>query len=216
MNDIKSLITEYVDSVDTGIPIFTNDIHKFVHSKIENANPFVINEYINRHEKNDDNFIRHQKGIYYKSEPTAFGMTKIKRGHLISRLYLKDGDDVIGYETGPSLINRMGLTTQVPRDAYYATNNYRTTRKMESVVILKPIIKVTKENYKYLQILDVLKNQYQIYFEVDNVDEIIRLIMRANDLSFETLLFYATFYNDKEVYKRVADLTKVVLVDEIT
>ena len=64
MKTIMDLITEYIDNIGNGYPIFTSDIHDYVLNEIEDAKPLVINEYINRYEKNNNNFVRYKKGIY--------------------------------------------------------------------------------------------------------------------------------------------------------
>ena len=109
MKTIMDLITEYIDNIGNGYPIFTSDIHDYVLNEIADAKPLVINEYINRYEKNNNNFVRYKKGIYYKCVDTVFGKTKIKQGELIRRLYLEDDEEVYGYETGPSFMTKLGF-----------------------------------------------------------------------------------------------------------
>lgn len=210
MKTIMNLITEYIDNIDSGYPIFTSDIQDYVLNEIKDANLLTINEYINRYEKNNNNFIRYKKGIYYKSIDTYFGKTKIKQSALIKRLYLADEKDVYGYETGPSLINRMGLTTLVPKYTYFATNKTRVNKCNNTIELVKPVVKVTKENFKYLQILDVIANKYDVPFDVDNPNEIIRNVIDDNKLEFENLLYYATFYKDNGIYKKIANLARGV------
>ncbi len=208
MKTIMDLINEYIENIDNGFPILTSDIQNYVLQEIRDAKPLVINEYINRYEKNNNNFVRYKKGIYYKSVDTFFGKTKIKQSELVKRLYLEDDDEIFGYETGPSFINRMGLTTQVPKMTYYATNKNRTDKCNNTIELVKPMVKITKNNFKYLQILDVISNKYNIEFEVENPNEIIRDVIDDNKLEFEELLYYATFYKDNGIYKKIAYLAK--------
>ena len=208
MKTIMELITEYIENAKIGYPIFTSDIHDYVLNEIEDAKPLVINEYINRYGKKHTDFIRYKKGIYYKCVDTVFGKTKIKYADLVKRLYLEDDDEVYGYETGPSLINNLGLTTQVPKYTYFATNKLQVDKVDNTIELVKPMVKVTKENFKYLQILDVISNKYGVPFEVDNPNEIIRDVIDDNNLGFEGLLYYATFYKDNGIYKKIANLAR--------
>lgn len=208
MRKIMELITEYIENAKIGYPIFTSDIHDYVLNEIEDAKPLVINEYINRYGKKHDDFIRYKKGIYYKCVDTVFGKTKIKYADLVKRLYLEDDNEVYGYETGPSLINNLGLTTQVPKYTYFATNKLQVDKVDNTIELVKPMIKVTKENFKYLQILDVISNKYDVPFEVDNPNQIIRDVIDDNNLGFEGLLYYATFYKDNGIYKKIANLAR--------
>ncbi len=206
--NMMSLIVDYIDTKRLGEPIFTSDIHEYVKKEIIDANPLVINEYINRYKKNNENFIRYKKGIYYKTKDTVFGKMTISKRDLIERFYLCDGDEVYGYETGPSFANIIGLTTQVPKDAYYVTNYYRTEKCSNCIKLIKPIISVTQENYKYLQVLDVILNKYDVNFEVRDPNKIIRSLIDEYKLDFELLLYYANFYKDKKIFQKIAQLAK--------
>ena len=208
MNNINFYINKYFEGMEEGVPIFSSDIRDFVLHKMPNANPIVINEYINRFERKNEYFSRFQKGIYFKSKNTVFGKTLINMSLLQKRLYLEDNGEIFGYETGPSLINRLGLTTQLPKYKYYATNKIRSKKISDSIQLIKPVIEVTKENFKYLQILDIISNKYKVNIEVDNYNEIIIEIMQKNNLTYEKLLFYSTFYNDNEIFRRIAFLTR--------
>ena len=98
----------------------------------------------------------YQKGIYYRTVTTAFGETGINKEQLIADKYLLPD---IGYETGPAILHRMGLTTQMPRErllaANMAKNGMRFDKKL-GVVVRPPKTEVTAGNKIYLQILDVL------------------------------------------------------------
>ena len=208
MKTIMELITEYIENVKIGYPIFTSDIHDYVLNEIEDAKPLVINEYINRYGKKHNDFIRYKKGIYYKCVDTVFGKTKIKYADLVKRLYLEDDDEVYGYETGPSLINNLGLTTQVPKYTYFATNKLQVDKVDNTIKLVKPVTKVTERNYKYLQVLDVISNRFKVHIEVDDYNFIIRKEIDEMNLNFEQLLYYANFYNDNGIYKKIAELAK--------
>ena len=208
MKTIMELITEYIENAKIGYPIFTSDIHDYVLNEIEDAKPLVINEYINRYGKKHTDFIRYKKGIYYKCVDTVFGKTKIKYADLVKRLYLEDDDEVYGYETGPSLINNLGLTTQVPKYTYFATNKLQVDKVDNTIKLVKPVTKVTERNYKYLQVLDIISNRFKVHIEVDDYNHIIRKEIDEMNLNFEQLLYYANFYNDNGIYKKIAELAK--------
>ena len=208
MKTMMELITEYIDKAKIGYPIFTSDIHDYVLGEITDAKPLVINEYINRYGKKHGDFIRYKKGIYYKCVDTVFGKTKIKYADLVKRLYLEDEDEVYGYETGASFINSLGLTTQVPKYTYFATNKLQVDKVDNTIKLVKPVTKVTEKNYRYLQMLDVISNRFKVHFEVDDYNFIIRKEIDKMNLDFEQLLFYATFYNDNGIYKKIAELAR--------
>lgn len=208
MTEIMNLISTYIDKIDIGVPIFSSDIHKYVINEIINANPLVINEYINRYEKKQQDFIRYKKGIYYKTADTCFGKIKINYSELITRLYIKDDEDIFGYETGPSLINSLGLITQMPKCTFIATNKLQVDKVDDTIKLVKPVTKITNKNYKYLQILDVISNRFKVPIEISDYNFVIRRIIDDYNLNFELLLYYANYYKDNNIYKRIALLAR--------
>ena len=71
-----------------------------------------------------DRITRIEKGVYCKKIKTAFGYYTPNKETLFCRQLLYDEDDVIGYETGLSVLNRLGLVSQIPKRKCIATNLY--------------------------------------------------------------------------------------------
>lgn len=63
-----------------------------------------------------------RKGAYYKHKTTVFGKTPMNPAQFINKQYIQRNDDIVGYETGASLFQEIGLTTQLPKYQYIATN----------------------------------------------------------------------------------------------
>ena len=51
-----TLITEYIDSINTGHPIFTSDIREYLVNDGVDVDPRKVNVYSSRYEKNNDDF----------------------------------------------------------------------------------------------------------------------------------------------------------------
>jgi len=98
-------------------------------------------------------------GVFYKPKKTLFGVLQPGEEELL-RPYLFIGESRIAYITGTALYNRMGLTTQVPKDIKVASKvkEIRTQIGNMKVRRVKSYIDVTNENYKLLEILDALKD----------------------------------------------------------
>lgn len=205
--NILECIDEYVKAVQLGMPIFTEDIYAYVAQHIPGVQRSVVNTNIARYAKINKDFVRYQKGIYYIAVNTPFGRSGIKYSELLKRKYLMDGDKVIGYETGPSYMNKMGLTTQMPADTFLATD--RTKGAEESgIVIVKPVTRINNENYRYLQFLDMLDNRMKVKIEADNYKDILRGYIDAHRLDFERLMFYARYYKNNRIYSGIAELAR--------
>lgn len=203
-------IEQYIDGIQDRIPIFTNDIYDYVTKFFPNVKKQVLNEYISRYLRSHSNFVRFQKGIYYKTKITPFGKAGISYPDLIRRIYLMDNDKVIGYETGPSYMNKIGLTTQMPAYTYLATERVRhELAGLDSkLILLKPKIAITKDNCRYLQFLDIIENSRVVSIETNYYVKIMRDYIVRHSLNFEQLLYYARFYNNNQIYTNIAMLAK--------
>lgn len=102
---------------------------------------------------------RASTGVFYKPKKTAFGNLKPKEEELLKPYLFEDGKR-IAYITGTSLYNRMGLTTQVPKNIRVASRSKRIVTKVGSIQVkpVKSYLDVTNDNYYLMELLDVLKD----------------------------------------------------------
>lgn len=207
-------ITEYIKRINPGTPIFTEDTAKEVAERFgtstEQAKK-VVNVTLKRIVDRGNNLlIRFDKGVYYRPKMTAFGPSKLNPMQVFIETYIKKGMDICGYETGPSLLNQMGLTTQIPKYRYFATNRCQrygdhVDTKLK-VVLRRPLMNVNAETRPYLQLLDALENRDKTPIDVDNAQERLVEFAVQNNLDFKKLIAYAKKYYNKEVVWRVAEL----------
>ncbi len=73
-----------------------------------------------------------RKGAYYKHKTTIFWKTPVNPAQFVTKTYIKRNNEVVGYETGASLLQKMGLTTQLPKYRYIATNRQKGKGLMRS------------------------------------------------------------------------------------
>jgi hypothetical protein len=98
------------------------------------------------------------KGKYYKPEQTIFGNLQPPQSQVVKDLLEEDGK-MIGYLTGFSIYNQLGLTTQVSNTIQIGRNEIRPGFKRERYTIsfIKQKNILTKENIPLLQILDAIR-----------------------------------------------------------
>lgn len=98
------------------------------------------------------------KGKYYKPETTPFGNLLPDQKQVVKDL-LEENGKIIGYLTGYSIYNQLGLTTQVSNTIQIGRNQIRPNFKRERYTIsfIKQKNTITKENIPLLQILDALR-----------------------------------------------------------
>lgn len=158
---------------------------------------------------------RFDKGIYYIPKKSIFKSgTRPTLEKVLEYKYLQDNNKHCGYITGLLFFNQLGLTTQVPMQyeivSNRATNNYRETTLAKSrVIIRRPKITVTENNYMALQFLDMLKD-IDVYSEISGITLQKRLYQYMNDvgLKISDLESYFSYYPDK-LYKNLIE-TRVI------
>ena len=211
-----SLVFCYIQNCEKNEPIFIEDIKEYIiqfYKDEEKEKIFNnVKEILNR--LNKENIIKTAyKGIYYIPKTNIFGEVPLPNNKIIQYKYLTDKlGNVKGYITGANLFNKVGLTTQVPNIIDIVTNECKNNNKYENknlnVIIRKPKIEINKDNYKYLQLIDLIENKDNIYVEVDYMDEIIYNFIRENDLQFEKILKYARETSSKVVIEKMVMLAR--------
>jgi len=118
-------------------------------------------------------------GIFYKPKQTIFGELKPNEQELL-KPYLFKNNKRIAYITGLSLYNRMGLTTQVPRNIKIASRDKRITVSVGNIKgnPVKSYVDVTDENFSLLEILDALKD----FKKIPDLDKNVGIKIISNQL----------------------------------
>lgn len=153
------------------------------------------------------------KGIYYIPIENIFGKMLLGNRQIIQYKYIMDKKgNIKGYITGAKLFNNMHLTTQVPNIIDIATNECKNFNKYENknlnVIIRKPKVEVNINNYKYLQLFDLIENKDNIDIEVENSDEIIYNFITENELDFEKIIKYAMDTKSRTVINKMLVLAR--------
>lgn len=137
------------------------------------------------------------KGVFYKAEQTIFGELKPDYNELL-RPYLFENGKRIAYETGTSLYNRLGLTTQMAFRIKIASRGKRININRENLKAdaVKSYAEVTDSNYETLGLLDAFKDIKKI--PDCSTEQAIRrlsaIIKELNNKQTASLLKYALVY----------------------
>jgi hypothetical protein len=97
------------------------------------------------------------KGKYYKSENSCFGKLQPSQAQIVKDL-LEENGKIIGYLTGYSIYNQLGLSTQVSSVIEISKNQVRPSfsRGNYRISFLRQKNIITKENISSLQLLDAI------------------------------------------------------------
>ena len=211
-----NMVLEYINTQNKGTPIFIEEIKDYIiqfynkndKEKVCNNVKAILNR------MNKEGIIETAyKGIYYIPVENIFGKMLLGNRQIIQYKYIMDKKgNIKGYITGAKLFNNIHLTTQVPNIIDIATNECKNFNKYENknlnVIIRKPKIEVNNNNYKYLQLFDLIENKDNIDIEVENPDEIIYNFITENELDFEKIIKYAMDTKSRTVVNKILVLAR--------
>jgi hypothetical protein len=102
---------------------------------------------------------RLSKGKFYVPKKGLLGSVKPSDSELLRSVLYKNGR-LRGYITGPSLFNKLGLTTQLPTTITLAVNGARQQKEFGTIKIktVQTRTPIDDDNVELLQYLDVLKD----------------------------------------------------------
>jgi len=150
-----------------------------------------------------------KKGIYYLTKPTIFGETGINKETLIELKYIS-GDN--GYETGPTIMHKLGLTSLMPAERMFVSNKAlnRTIRdEALNITVKTPKITVNKDNKLYLQLLDLLNIYDEVPVDSEQPYHIISNLIATSCLDYKILLAIADQYYGNDTVIRLAHVASI-------
>ena len=145
---IPDLITNKINRLKAGY-VFTYDYFSI---PVENTN--ALKKALSRMVESGK-IVRLSKGKFYKPKEGIVGNLKPDEYQVVKDL-LENDDKTIGYLTGISAYNKLGLTTQVSNTIQIGTNVDKKTIKRGKYTIrfIRQRNKINKDNILLLQILD--------------------------------------------------------------
>ncbi len=148
-------------------------------------------------------------GVYFLSYTTILGTKgQVSIDQYVSKKYIDSNDEIIGYKTGLEILNEYGFTSQNPSVIEVCSNQASSKQRKfdiggRKIIVYKPLAKVTKENYKSLQFLDMM-NVVDKYSELsfDELKEKIQEYVKENQINFSQVKEYLPLYPDR-VYRNL-------------
>ncbi len=135
--------------------------------------------------------IKIKNGLYFLPNPERVLQSyAVNVMNIIDSVYLKNQDnEFVGYRSGINFANQLGLTSQTASVEVIYSNNV-STRKREikiqnnRLMINAPRVKITNQNYKLLQLLDLLTDFEKISeYELDQVQSKLLAYIKAIQIS---------------------------------
>ena len=150
---------------------------------------------------------RVQKGVYGKVRETPFGRLKPRPDEIMTGFLLRDGENIIGYITGPTLLNALGLCSLIPAERHIATNRYRHQLPEDTRIrVYKPLLTVNDENVSYLKALEAFMAMEQYHVDTEKPDEVLRTMLRDGNIDKEKLIWYARCHCGQKTLLKTIDV----------
>ena len=153
---------------------------------------------------------KYSQGVYYLPKDTILGKSKLVFEDVINQKYISNGDDVYGFYSGLSFLNKIGISTQIPF-TYEIVTNKETSRKRivsfnkRNVILRKAYVEINKDNVLELQFLDFI-NSTSIQ-EIKNNYELLKEYIGTNNLNkniiIESLNYYPAMVSKKMIESRL-------------
>lgn len=155
---------------------------------------------------------RYDNGIYYIPKQSKLkGAMPFAPEEIVLYKYILRKNRIEGYYSGYTFANQMGITTQVPVAIEVVSNNASAMRREVSlrgqrVVLRKPRTKVTEDNVRVLQLLDLLKDirEYADDETEDAAEKIVKY-MKIENITREQIDKYISLYPDR-IYKNLYEM----------
>lgn len=206
-------VRRYIDDKEYGKPIFLNDIVRYFNTDNQNFVELrkTISQYLNRL-VNSNELKKFVDGVFYKAKQNIFGETPIDVMELIHDVYLFDNEtnNFIGYRVGAAVLANIGISNNLENKYEIATNNYNKRKILGkvklNVQINKPPIEVNNDNYRYLQLLDTLKNLEKYHLISNRAGNKLTNYMDENEIKIDELFKHAKKHYSKKTVNNLLNL----------
>lgn len=151
-NSIASIVRNKVEKMRPG------DVFAYSNFNLDKSEDISLAKSLSRLAK-EGAIVRLAKGKYYKPKATSFGKLRPSESALVEALTIRNSQR-IGYLTGTSVYNRLGLTSQVSNTLIIATNRPLPPKSLEGykVKYVKREFDIRDNDIPLLQILDAIRD----------------------------------------------------------
>lgn len=206
-------VRRYIEKKEYGNPILLNDIVRYFNTDNKDFIKMrkTISQYLNRLVSYNE-LQKFVDGVFYKTKQNVFGETPIDVMELIRDLYLFNNETkkIIGYRVGATVLVDIGITDNLENKYEVLTNNYNKKKVLGKirldVQIKKPPVEVNNDNYRYLQLLDTVKNLEKYHLINNQAGKKLTEYMNENEIKIDKLFKFAKEYYTKKTMNNLLDL----------
>ncbi|MBR4079049.1 MAG: hypothetical protein IKK29_02455 [Christensenellaceae bacterium] len=142
-----------------------------------------------------NSLIRYESGVYYIPTQTILGPSILNPRKVIERKYIRTDNDIIGYYSGSTFLNQLGISTQMPNTIEIYTNNERAQVRnvvvgKQKVILRKARTPITQENVAVQSFLELMNSVQPSFFD-DDRKQIVEDFIIQNGISRRDITQYS-------------------------
>lgn len=146
---------------------------------------------------------RFQKGVYYIPSNTIFGPSVLNPRDIIEGKYIKRNGVVIGFYAGATLMNNLGLSTQMPNHVEVFTNAASSSSRIvrigaQQVLLKQPRVPVTSKNVAAMMLLEALGSLPSDALTQSRLDTL-RKFIKTNNVTRENISQLCDVFPDRSI-----------------
>ena len=183
-----------VDEYGYNEPILINDI------SFNDYSLSWIKKEINRLCR-EEKLIRFEKGLYYIPTQTLLGKSRLDPRKVIIKKYIDNGNERLGYFSGTTFLNMLGLSSQMPNVFEIYTNNENARIREvpignQKVILRKARATINNENAAAMSFLELMNFTDAKFFDKEKKQIVIDFI-KQNNITRKLIAECSPFFPDK-------------------
>lgn len=149
----------------------------------------------------EDKLVRFDKGVYYIPTDTILGKSVLNPRKVIRKKYINDGSKTIGYFSGTTLTNSLGLSMQVPNIIEIYTNNEQSRVRevpigKQKVILRRARTEINDENVSTMCFLELMNFTDSTFYNDEKREKVIKYIKEMG-INRKKILQCSPYFPDK-------------------
>ena len=149
----------------------------------------------------EEKIIRFEKGVYYIPTDTPLGKSRLDPKKVITKKYINDGNGAIGYFSGMTFMNMLGLSTQMPNTMEIYTNNEPSRVREISVGSQKVLLRrartvINRGNAATMSFLELMNFTDAGFYDAGR-KKIVAEFIDQNGITRKDISAYSPYFPDK-------------------
>lgn len=144
---------------------------------------------------------RFEKGVYYIPTDTPLGKSRLDPKKVIIKKYINDGNNMIGYFSGVTFMNMLGLSTQMPNTMEIYTNNEPSRIRevpvgSQKVLLRRARTEINSTNAATMSFLELMNFTDAKFYNADR-KKIIAAFIAKNGITRKSISAYLRYFPNR-------------------